>query len=201
MRSGVRIPQGALYEKSHRQTDCAGAGCNIAAERWPDGRLGSVAPTQNEIDNGFMRLALEQAHLAPAHDDVPVGAIAVSAGDIVYSAHNERELRSDPTAHAEIVCLRGAARRLARWRLSGVTLYSTVEPCPMCAGALVAARVQRLVYGAPDVLGGAAWSIYNIVQDPRLMHRCELTSGVLREECAAVIQAFFEKKRQPVQFL
>ena len=148
-----------------------------------------------------MRLALEQARLALAHDDIPVGAVAVSDGEVVYSAHNERELRGDPTAHAEITCLRGAARKLGRWRLTGVTVYSTVEPCPMCAGALVAARVQRVVYGAPDVLGGAAWSIYNIVQDPRLMHRCELTSGLLGEECAEVIQAFFEKKRQPVHFL
>jgi tRNA(adenine34) deaminase len=160
-----------------------------------------VASNQNEIDLGFMRLALEQAHLALDHDDVPVGAVAVSEGDIVYSAHNERELRADPTAHAEVLCLRGAAKRLGRWRLSEVTVYSTVEPCPMCAGALVAARVKRVVYGAPDVLGGAAWSIYNIVQDPRLMHQCELTSGVLRDECAEVIREFFEKKRQPAQFL
>ncbi len=148
-----------------------------------------------------MRLALEEAHAALSHGDVPVGAIAVAGGDILHRGHNERELRGDPTAHAEILCLRGAAKRLGRWRLSDVTIYSTVEPCPMCAGALVAARVQRVVYGAPDVLGGAAWSIYNIVQDPRLMHQCELTSGVLGEECAEVIQAFFEEKRHPAQFL
>lgn len=160
-----------------------------------------MAPNPNEIDNGFMRLALEQAHLAVAHDDVPVGAVAVAHGEVMYAAHNERELRGDPTAHAEVLCLRGAAKKLGRWRLAEVTVYSTVEPCPMCAGALVAARVHRVVYGAPDVLGGAAWSIYNIVQDPRLMHRCELTSGVLKEECAEVIQAFFEKRRRPVQFL
>jgi tRNA(adenine34) deaminase len=155
----------------------------------------------NNDDLNFMRLALEQAHLAPSHDDVPVGAVAVAHGEVMYAAHNERELRGDPTAHAEVLCLRGAAKKLGRWRLSGVTVYSTVEPCPMCAGALVAARVHRVVYGAPDVLGGAAWSIYNIVQDPRLMHQCELTSGVLREECAQVIQEFFEKKRRPAQFL
>jgi len=144
-----------------------------------------------------MRLALEEARLALAHEDVPVGAVAVSDGDVVYAAHNERELRGDPTAHAEVLCLRGAAKRLGRWRLTEVTIYSTVEPCPMCAGALVAARVRRVVYGAPDVLGGAAWSIYNIVQDPRLMHQCELTSGVLQDECAAVIQGFFEQRRVP----
>ncbi|HVL50720.1 MAG TPA: tRNA adenosine(34) deaminase TadA [Actinomycetota bacterium] len=148
-------------------------------------------------DIRFMRLALEEARLALAHEDVPVGAVAVSDGDVVYAAHNERELRGDPTAHAEVLCLRGAAKRLGRWRLTEVTIYSTVEPCPMCAGALVAARVRRVVYGAPDVLGGAAWSIYNIVQDPRLMHQCELTSGVLQDECAAVIQGFFEQRRVP----
>ncbi|CAN5889652.1 tRNA adenosine(34) deaminase TadA [soil metagenome] len=142
-----------------------------------------------------MRLALEEARLALSHGDVPVGAVAVGDGDVLHCGHNERELRGDPTAHAEILCLRGAAKRLSRWRLSGVTLYTTVEPCPMCAGALVAARVQRVVYGAPDVLGGAAWSIYNIVQDPRLMHQCELTSGVLKEECAALIQGFFDERR------
>lgn len=157
--------------------------------------------SEADTDDRFMRLALEQAHRATAHDDVPVGAVAVAGGEVIYAAHNERELRGDPTAHAEILALRGAAEKLGRWRLAEVTVYSTVEPCPMCAGALVAARVKRVVYGAPDVLGGAAWSIYNIVQDPRLMHQCELTSGVLREECAEVIQRFFEKRRSPAQFL
>lgn len=147
-----------------------------------------------------MGLALEQAGLAPAHGDVPVGALAVDGGEVIYAAHNEKELRNDPTAHAEVLCLRGAAKRLARWRLSGITVYSTVEPCPMCAGALVAARVKRVVYGAPDLLGGAALSAYNIVQDPRLMHRCELTPGVLGDECAGVIQRFFEQRRQEVSF-
>ena len=148
-----------------------------------------------------MRLALEQAHLATVHDDVPVGAVAVAGGEVLYAAHNERELRGDPTAHAEVLCLRGAAQKLGRWRLDEVTVYSTVEPCPMCAGALVAARIKRVVYGAPDVLGGAAWSIYNIVQDPRLMHQCELRSGVLRQECAELIQRFFEEKRRPAELL
>lgn len=155
----------------------------------------------DEHDRHFMRLALEQAQMAPRHGDVPVGAVAVAGGEVVFAAHNERELRSDPTAHAEVLCVRGAAAKLGRWRLSEITLYSTVEPCPMCAGALVAARVRRVVYGAADELGGAAWSIYNIVQDPRLMHRCELTSGVLREECAEVIQRFFEQKRSAARFL
>jgi tRNA(adenine34) deaminase len=156
---------------------------------------------QKQADIRFMRIALEQAHLALEHDDVPVGAVAVLAGEVLSSAHNERELRGDPTAHAEILALRAAAEKLGRWRLSEVTVYSTVEPCPMCAGALVAARVERVVYGAPDVLGGAAWSIYNIVQDPRLMHQCDLTSGVLRDECAHVVQGFFEQKRRPAELM
>lgn len=157
--------------------------------------------TDPNADDRYMKLALEQAYLALEHDDVPVGAVAVLDAEVLAAAQNERELRGDPTAHAEVLCLRAAAEKLGTWRLSAVTVYSTVEPCPMCAGALVAARVRRLVYGAPDVLGGAAWSIYNIVQDPRLMHRCELTSGVLRDECAEVIQRFFEARRRPTELL
>src|SRR5437899_3059967 len=138
-----------------------------------------------------MRLALDEARKAPEHDDVPIGAVAVVGEAVVALAHNERERSADPTAHAEILTLRAAAGHLGRWRLPDVTLYVTVEPCPMCAGALVAARVGRLVYGAPDVRGGAAYSLYNIVQDPRLNHECELTAGVLAEECGALIVEFF----------
>ncbi|MCW3034825.1 MAG: cdd3 [Actinobacteria bacterium] len=156
----------------------------------------------NELsDIGFMRLALAEAHLAPVHDDVPVGAVAVVGEAVVASAHNERELRSDPTAHAEVLALRAAAQHLGRWRLHDVTVYSTVEPCPMCAGALVAARVFRVVYGAPDEKAGAAYSLYNIVQDPRLNHECRLTTGVLAEECAGLIQEFFRARRGRVESL
>jgi tRNA(adenine34) deaminase len=156
----------------------------------------------NELsDIGFMRLALAEANLAPAHDDVPVGAVAVVGEAVVASAHNERELRSDPTAHAEVLALRAAAQHLGRWRLHDVTVYSTVEPCPMCAGALVAARVFRVVYGAPDEKAGAAYSLYNIVQDPRLNHECRLTTGVLAEECAGLIQEFFRARRGRVESL
>lgn len=154
-----------------------------------------------EEDAAFMRLALLQAQKAPAHGDVPIGAVAVAGSKIVAAAHNERELTGDPTAHAEIVVLRRAAETLGSWRLSGVSVYSTVEPCPMCAGAMIAARVQRVVYGAPDLMGGAAYSLYNVVQDPRLLHRCELTAGVLRDECAELVQAFFRDRRTPPQFL
>jgi tRNA(adenine34) deaminase len=152
-------------------------------------------------DAGFMRLALAEAQLAPVHDDVPIGAIAVVGETVVASAHNERELRSDPTAHAEVLALRAAAQHLGRWRLHDVTVYSTVEPCPMCAGALVAARVFRVVYGAPDEKAGAAYSLYNILQDPRLNHECRLTTGVLAEDCAALVQEFFRARRGRVESL
>jgi tRNA(adenine34) deaminase len=152
-------------------------------------------------DVAFMRIALQEARKAPAHDDVPIGAVAVSGGEVIAAAHNERELTGDPTAHAEILVLRRAAEVSGSWRLSELSVYSTVEPCPMCAGAMIAARVRRLVYGAPDLLGGAAFSLYNIVQDPRLLHRCELTAGVLGEECAELVQGFFRDRRTPPQFL
>ncbi|HWD72088.1 MAG TPA: tRNA adenosine(34) deaminase TadA [Actinomycetota bacterium] len=163
--------------------------------------LERAVPSNEADDVGFMRLALAEANLAPAHDDVPIGAIAVAGGTVVGSAHNERERRSDPTAHAEVLALRAAAGHLGRWRLHDVTVYSTVEPCPMCAGALVAARVFRVVYGAPDEKAGAAYSLYNIVQDPRLNHECRLTTGVLAEDCAAVIQEFFRARRGRVESL
>ena len=164
--------------------------------------LERASPSNDEGDDvEFMRLALAEAYLALAHDDVPIGAVAVAGGGVVASAHNERELRSDPTAHAEVLALRAAARHLGRWRLQDVTVYSTVEPCPMCAGALVAARVFRVVYGAPDEKAGAAYSLYNILQDPRLNHECRLTTGVLAEDCAAVIQEFFRARRGRVESL
>ncbi|MGQ0679258.1 MAG: tRNA adenosine(34) deaminase TadA [Actinomycetota bacterium] len=152
-------------------------------------------------DEELMRLALEQARTAPEHGDVPVGALVVVEGSVVSAAHNERELTGDPTAHAEIAVLRRACQKLGTWRLEGATLYSTVEPCPMCAGAALAARVARVVYGAPDPTGGAALSLYNIVQDPRLHHRCELTAGILRQQCAHEIEQFFRARRRPARFL
>ena len=164
--------------------------------------LERASPSNDEGDDvEFMRLALAEAYLALAHDDVPIGAVAVVDGGVVGTAHNERELRSDPTAHAEMLALQAAARHLGRWRLQDVTIYSTVEPCPMCAGALVAARVLRVVYGAPDEKAGAAYSLYNILQDPRLNHECRLTTGVLAEDCAAVIQEFFRARRGRVESL
>ena len=163
--------------------------------------LERAVPSNEADDVGFMRLALAEAQLALAHDDVPIGAVAVAGGTVVGSAHNERELRSDPTAHAEVLALRAAAEHLGRWRLQDATVYSTVEPCPMCAGALVAARVLRVVYGAPDEKAGAAYSLYNILQDPRLNHECRLTTGVLAGDCAALIQEFFRARRGRVESL
>jgi len=150
-----------------------------------------------------MGLALAEARAAPGHGDVPVGAVAVdsASGRVLSSAHNERERRGDPTAHAEVLALRAAAGALGRWRLHDVTLYVTLEPCPMCAGAMVAARLGRLVYGASDERSGAAYSTYNIVQDPRLNHEVPLTYGVAAEACAELLTEFFRAKRGQVELL
>lgn len=142
-----------------------------------------------------MRLALVQARLALDHDDVPIGAVAVSKGRVIAAAHNEREVRKDPTAHAEILLLQRAAQELGTRHLDEVDVYVTLEPCPMCAGALVAAKVSKLTYGAADPAAGAAYSLYNIAADPRLNHRCEIKAGVLEEECGELLQSFFRLKR------
>jgi tRNA(adenine34) deaminase len=143
-----------------------------------------------------MRLALEQAEAARAHGDVPVGAVVVRDRRVIATAGNEREQRADPTAHAEILALRAAANAAGDWHLDGSTVYVTLEPCVMCAGALVAARVERLVYGPQDPRAGAALSLYNVVCDPRLNHQIEITSGVLAEECARLLRDFFEGRRR-----
>ena len=142
-----------------------------------------------------MQLALEEAERALEHGDVPIGAVIVRGGEAIARARNERERAADPTAHAEILALRAAAAILGSWRLDDTTMYVTLEPCPMCAGAIVLGRVSRLVYGSQDPRAGAAFSLYNIVQDDRLNHQVELTTGVLEEECAALLRSFFEDKR------
>lgn len=149
----------------------------------------------NPDDGSFMRLALEEAERAASHGDVPIGAVLVREGDVIARGCNERELRRDPTAHAEIICLRAGAQVIGDWRLLDTTLYVTLEPCPMCAGALVLGRVARLVYGPQDPLAGAAYSLYNVVQDPRLNHSVEITAGVLEEECAHTLRSFFTDRR------
>lgn len=146
-------------------------------------------------DAGVMELALAEAERASHHEDVPIGAVVVKEGEIIAAAGNERELRRDPTAHAEVLALRAAAEKIGTWRLEDTTMYVTLEPCPMCAGALVLARVSRLVYGCEDPRAGAALSLYNITQDPRLNHQLEVTTGVLEERCASVLRSFFEEKR------
>ncbi|MDQ3783661.1 MAG: tRNA adenosine(34) deaminase TadA [Actinomycetota bacterium] len=145
-----------------------------------------------------MRVALAEARAAGAQGDVPVGAVVVAAGEIVGRAGNAREQRADPTAHAEVLALRSAAQALGSWRLDGATLYVTLEPCPMCAGAALLARLERLVYGPQDPRAGAALSLYNIVQDPRLNHRVDITYGVLEEESRALLRSFFEPRRSGV---
>ena len=143
-----------------------------------------------------MRAALAEAEAAAALGEIPIGAVIVREGELIATGHNLRETERDPTAHAEMVAIRRAAARLGAWRLTGTTLYVTIEPCPMCAGALVLARIERLVYGAADPKAGACGTLWNLVQDPRLNHRLAVTAGVLEEECRAVIQAFFRRLRQ-----
>jgi tRNA(adenine34) deaminase len=146
-------------------------------------------------DEHYMEVALELAQEAYARGEVPVGAVLVRDGEILARNHNRREELKDATAHAEILVLREAGRLIGGWRLTGTTLYVTLEPCPMCAGALVQARVSRLVYGTRDLKGGAAASLYNITSDPRLNHRLAVEEGILRERCAALLQKFFKERR------
>jgi tRNA(adenine34) deaminase len=146
-------------------------------------------------DDEAMGVALEEAAMAPHHGDVPVGAVALVGGTVVARGHNQREQAADPTAHAELVVLRAAATAAGSWRLHDVTLVVTLEPCPMCAGALVAARVGRLVFGATDPRAGAAGSLYNLCVDPRLNHELPVTPGVRADEAAALLTAFFASRR------
>jgi tRNA(adenine34) deaminase len=146
-------------------------------------------------DEYFMRLALREAERAPAHDDVPVGCVLAAGGELLAAAPNERELRGDPTAHAEVLALREAAVRSGGWRLDGAVLYVTLEPCAMCAGAIVLARVPRVVYGATDPKAGAAGSVLDVLAEPRLNHRPEVAGGLLAEESATMLRSFFAARR------
>ena len=142
-----------------------------------------------------MTIAIEEATLASAHEDVPVGALVLRDGVVVSQRHNERELTGDPTAHAEVLALRDAAASLGEWRLTGTTLVVTLEPCPMCAGALLAARVDRVVFGATDPKAGACGTLYNLCVDPRLNHEVAITGGVMATESAALLTDFFAERR------
>ncbi len=145
----------------------------------------------------WMEVALDEAAHAQTHDDVPVGAVVVrtDTGEVVARRHNERELTGDPTAHAEMLALRDAADAAGRWRLDGHTLVVTLEPCPMCAGAAVAARVDAIVFGAPDPKAGATGSLYNLAADPRLNHEPEVVAGVMRAEASEMLRRFFASRR------
>jgi tRNA(adenine34) deaminase len=144
----------------------------------------------------MMRRALEEAVRAAEEGEVPVGAVVARGEEILAVAHNQREASKDPTAHAELLALRDAAGKLGTWRLTGCTLYTTLEPCPMCAGALHAARISRLVYAAPDPKAGAAGTLYDLPADPRLNHTYPSTLGILQAESAALLRAFFKQRRQ-----
>lgn len=147
------------------------------------------------MDERFMKEALAEARKAYDIGEVPVGAVVVHKGDVIARAHNLRETDKDPTAHAEILAMRLASEALGGWRLFGCELYVTIEPCPMCAGAAVNARIDRIVYGAADAKAGACHTLYEIPQDIRLNHRCEVQSGVLQEDCSELISAFFAERR------
>jgi tRNA(adenine34) deaminase len=147
------------------------------------------------MDEIFMAEALAEARLAAAEGEVPVGAVVVLDGRVVGRGRNARERLHDPTAHAEMLALQEAARSLGRWRLTGATVYATLEPCPMCAGALVNARVDRLVYGVADPKAGAVDTLFDVVRHPRLNHRVEVTSGVLAGECGELLKEFFRGRR------
>ncbi|MHC4644476.1 MAG: tRNA adenosine(34) deaminase TadA [Planctomycetota bacterium] len=150
----------------------------------------------SEEDEHFMKVAMEQARIAEENGDVPIGAVIVYEEQIIGKAYNQREQLQDPTAHAEIVALTQAAEFVGSWRLEGCTMYVTLEPCCMCAGALVLARMDRLVYGCDDPKAGACKSLYNIVQDERLNHRLEVEAGMLSAECTELLQRFFRKRRE-----
>ena len=152
-------------------------------------------PRSIDPDRAGMMEAIRQAQAAAAEDEVPVGAVIVRDGKILAQAHNGREQLRDPTAHAEMLAITQAASSLADWRLEGCTLYVTLEPCPMCAGAIVLARIPRVVFGATDPKAGAVRSLYRLLDDPRLNHRCEIVEGVMAQECGALLTEFFAAKR------
>jgi len=144
----------------------------------------------------YMRLALQEAERALAEDEVPVGAVIVHEDRVIAAAHNQREQLHDPTAHAEMIAITQAAEARGSWRLDACTLYVTLEPCPMCAGAILQARIPTVVYGATDPKAGAVHTLYQLLDDPRLNHRCLIVSGVLAEPCGAILSRFFQKQRQ-----
>lgn len=155
----------------------------------------NAATQHSELDERMMRAALAEAAIAAEHGDVPIGAVLAQQGRVIATGHNQREARPDPTAHAEIVALRDAAAELGGWRLPDTTLYVTLEPCAMCAGAIVLARVPRVVYATADPKAGAAGSVLDVLAEPRLNHRPSVESGLLADEAAAMLRGFFAARR------
>ncbi len=148
------------------------------------------------MDEAFMRLAYQEAEAALADDEVPIGAVIVHGEQVIASAHNQCEQLHDPTAHAEMIAITQAAESLGSWRLHDCTLYVTLEPCPMCAGAIVQARLSRVVYGAPDPKAGAVHTLYELLSDDRLNHQAEIVSGVMHQPCSDILSRFFQDKRR-----
>jgi tRNA(adenine34) deaminase len=151
---------------------------------------------QDILHEDYMRLAYREAEAALAEDEVPVGAVIVHEGRVIASAHNQREQLRDPTAHAEMIAITQAAESLGTWRLEDCALYVTLEPCPMCAGAMVQARIPLVVYGATDLKAGAVQSLYQLLTDPRLNHRCQVVSHVLADQCGQILSRFFQQQRR-----
>jgi tRNA(adenine34) deaminase len=150
---------------------------------------------KSTVDEQYMRIAIDQAKIAEENGDVPIGAVIVHNNQVIAKAYNQKEQLQDPTTHAEIIALTQAAAALENWHLNGCTMYVTLEPCPMCAGALVLARIDRLVYGCDDPKTGAVKSLYNIATDSRLNHRLEVISGIMADECGKLLTEFFQKRR------
>ncbi len=164
------------------------------------GRLWLSNSVQEQIDDvmheHYMKLALEEAEQALREEEVPIGAVIVHENRVIARAHNQREQLHDPTAHAEMIAITQAAESLGGWRLNDCTLYVTLEPCPMCAGAIVQARLSRVVYGAPDPKAGAVNTLYELLSDDRLNHQAEIVSGVLHQPCSDILSRFFQEKRR-----
>ena len=157
--------------------------------------MGSNPTLSAMTDEEAIRLAIQEAKLALEHEDVPIGALVIVDNEVIASRHNERQLTGDPTAHAEVLALREAAEKLGTWHLEGATLVSTLEPCPMCAGAAINSRITRVIFGAQDPKAGAAETLYNLFADPRLNHQAEVTSGILAVECGELLSNFFSARR------
>lgn len=182
-------------------TRCESAGDEPFGEQWGrwynlDSSLSDVWMKKNVVHETYMRMALAEAEAALTEDEVPVGAVVVHEGRVVAAAHNQREQLKDPTAHAEMIAITQAAEAIGSWRLDGCTLYVTLEPCPMCAGAIVQARVPTIVYGATDPKAGAVHSLYELLSDRRLNHQPMIVSGVLHEPCGRILTEFFQAKRR-----